>query len=68
MRERQDLRLFVDALDSDVLYEEFEANLNAEGDGTASIRVVDADGTLSRTPMVCCNSGQGRCTDACSAC
>ena len=36
--------LFIDALDSGVLYREFEANLNAEGDGVANIQVFDDGG------------------------
>lgn len=36
--------LFIDALDPDVFYEEFEANLNATGNGVANIRVIDSDG------------------------
>ena len=38
--------LLVDALDSDVFYTEFEANLNAEADGVANIRVTDDSGTV----------------------
>jgi hypothetical protein len=38
--------LLVDALDPDVLYAEFEANLNAEGDGVANIQVVDNGGEV----------------------
>ena len=37
--------LYIDALDPDVFYQEFEANLNALGNGVAHIRVVDNAGT-----------------------
>ena len=37
--------LFIDALDPDVFYQEFEANLNAAGNGVANIRVIDSKGT-----------------------
>ena len=38
--------LLVDALDSDVFYTEFEANLNAEANGVANITVTDDSGTV----------------------
>jgi hypothetical protein len=38
--------LFIDALDADVFYGAFEANLNAESDGIANIRVVDDSGAV----------------------
>ena len=38
--------LLVDALDSDVFYTEFEANLNAEANGIANITVTDDSGTV----------------------
>jgi hypothetical protein len=38
--------LFIDALQPDVFYREFEANLNAEGDGVANIRVTDGAGAV----------------------
>ena len=38
--------LFIDALDADVFYGAFEANLNAEDSGIANIRVVDDSGAV----------------------
>ena len=38
--------LLIDALDPDVFYDEFEANLNAEANGIANIRVIDDSGAV----------------------
>jgi hypothetical protein len=39
-------RLLIDALDADVFYGTFEANLNAAGNGVANIRVIDDSGAV----------------------